>query len=155
MLNHSLFKSLLFFATGGVYQKTHLLDIEKLGGIVKFMTFTTVAFLVGSIAISGLPPFNGFVSEFFIYWGMLKGLTAGNTLLSITMVISFASLAFIGAMALLCFTKVFGVVFLGSPRSDYHGTPDRGFVHHEGRHGGPDGHDRADRHTAALRVLRA
>jgi formate hydrogenlyase subunit 3/multisubunit Na+/H+ antiporter MnhD subunit len=123
VLNHSLFKSLLFFATGGVYQKTHLLDIEKLGGIVKYMTFTAVAFMVGSIAISGLPPFNGFVSEFFIYWGMLKGLTAGKTLLSIAMVISFASLAFIGAMALLCFTKVFGVVFLGSPRSDYHTTP--------------------------------
>jgi NADH:ubiquinone oxidoreductase subunit 5 (subunit L)/multisubunit Na+/H+ antiporter MnhA subunit len=123
VLNHSIFKSLLFFATGGVYQKTHLLDIEKLGGIVKFMTFTAVAFLIGSIAISGLPPFNGFVSEFFIYWGMLKGLTAGKTILSITMVISFASLAFIGAMALLCFTKVFGVVFLGSARSDYHETP--------------------------------
>ena len=123
VLNHSVFKSLLFFAAGGVYQKTHLLDIEKLGGIVKFMTFTSVAFMVGSIAISGLPPFNGFVSEFFIYWGMLKGLSVGNTLLSIVMVVSFASLALIGAMALLCFTKVFGVVFLGSPRSDYHGTP--------------------------------
>jgi hydrogenase-4 component B len=123
VLNHSLFKSLLFFATGGVYQKTHLLNIEKLGGLVKFMAFSAVAFLVGSIAISGLPPFNGFVSELFIYWGMLKGLTAGETLLSITMVASFASLAFIGAMALLCFTKVFGVVFLGSPRSDYHETP--------------------------------
>ncbi|TAL31064.1 MAG: hydrogenase [Spirochaetes bacterium] len=123
VLNHSIFKSLLFFATGGVYQKTHLLDIEKLGGIVKFMAFTATAFLVGSIAICGLPPFNGFVSEFFIYWGMLKGLTAGNTLLSIAMVFSFASLAFIGAMALLCFTKVFGVVFLGSPRSEYHEAP--------------------------------
>lgn len=121
VLNHSIFKSLLFFAAGGVYQKTHLLDIEKLGGIVKSMTFTTVAFLAGSIAISGLPPFNGFVSEFFIYWGMLKGLTAGNLLLSIAMVIVFASLALIGAMALLCFTKVFGIVFLGSPRSEYHG----------------------------------
>lgn len=120
VLNHSIFKSLLFFASGGIYQQTHLLDIEKLGGLVKFMTFTAVAFLVGSIAISGLPPFNGFVSEFFIYWGMLKGLTSGNILLSVAMVISFASLAFIGAMALLCFTKVFGIVFLGSPRSVYH-----------------------------------
>lgn len=123
VLNHSLFKSLLFFATGGVYQKTHLLDIELLGGMVKFMTFTAVAFLVGSIAISGLPPFNGFVSEFFIYWGMLNGLMAGKMFLSIAMIVSFASLAFIGAMALLCFTKVFGVVFLGSPRSRYHETP--------------------------------
>lgn len=123
VLNHSLFKSLLFFAAGGVYQKTHSLDIEKLGGIVKFMPLTAVAFLVGSVAISGLPPFNGFVSEFFIYWGMLKGMVAGDTLLSIVMVFSFASLAFIGAMALLCFTKVFGVVFLGSPRSHFHDEP--------------------------------
>ncbi len=123
LLNHTLFKSLLFFATGGVYQKTHLLDMEHLGGLVKFMSFSTVAFLVGSLAISAMPPLNGFVSEFFIYWGMLKGLTAGKTLLSITMIISFASLAFIGAMALLCFTKVFGIVFLGSPRSTYHEKP--------------------------------
>jgi len=123
VLNHSLFKSLLFFAAGGVYQKTHLLDIEKLGGIVKFMTFTAVSFLVGSIAISGLPPFNGFVSEFFIYWGMFKGLSSSNILLVIVMVLSFSALAFIGAMALLCFTKVFGVVFLGIPRSRYHEEP--------------------------------
>jgi hydrogenase-4 component B len=123
VLNHSIFKSLLFFATGGVYQKTHTLNIERLGGLVKFMTFSAVAFLAGSIAISGLPPFNGFVSEFFIYWGMLKGITTGNTLLSIAVIIAFASLAFIGAMALLCFTKAFGVIFLGSPRSDYHGVP--------------------------------
>jgi hydrogenase-4 component B len=123
VLNHSLFKSLLFFSAGGVYQKTHLLEIDRLGGLVRFMAFSAVAFLVGAVAISGLPPFNGFVSEFLIYWGMLSGLTSGRTLLSIIMVVSFASLAFIGAMALLCFTKVFGVVFLGTPRSEYHETP--------------------------------
>jgi hydrogenase-4 component B len=123
LLNHSVFKSLLFFVTGGVYQKTHLLDMEHLGGLVKFMPFSTVAFLIGSIAISAMPPFNGFVSEFFIYWGILKGLLAGKTLLSITMIFTFAALAFIGAMALLSFTKVFGIAFLGNSRSEFHETP--------------------------------
>jgi formate hydrogenlyase subunit 3/multisubunit Na+/H+ antiporter MnhD subunit len=123
VLNHSIFKSLLFFSAGSVYQKTHILDIEKLGGIVKYMLFTSIAFLIGSIAISGLPPFNGFVSEFLIYWGMLKGIKGGNIFLSIMVMVAFASLAFIGAMALLCFTKVFGIVFLGSPRSNYHEKP--------------------------------
>ena len=118
VLNHSLFKSLLFYAAGMVYQKTHTMEIEKLGGLAKSMQFTAVAFLIAAIAISGLPPLNGFISEFFIYWGMFKGLK-GGIFLSVALVISISGLAFIGAMALLCFTKAFGVVFQGSPRSAY------------------------------------
>ncbi len=121
VLNHAVFKSLLFYAAGIVYQKTHTVDIERLGGLAKTIPFTTTAFLIGSIAISGLPPLNGFISEFFIYMGMFKGLQS-NILLSASLVLTISGLAFIGAMAMLCFTKAFGVVFLGSPRSHYPDT---------------------------------
>ncbi|MEZ4525597.1 MAG: proton-conducting transporter membrane subunit [Desulfobacterales bacterium] len=118
VLNHSIFKSLLFYAAGMVYQKTHTMEIEKLGGLAKSMRFTAIAFLIGAAAISGLPPLNGFISEFFIYWGMFKGLK-GGIFPAVVLVISISGLAFVGAMALLCFTKAFGVVFQGSPRSRY------------------------------------
>jgi hydrogenase-4 component B len=121
VLNHSVFKSLLFYAAGIVYQKTHTVDIERLGGLAKNLPFTATAFLIGSLAISGLPPLNGFISEFFIYLGIFKGLKS-NILLSVSLVLTISGLAFIGAMALLCFTKAFGVVFLGSPRSHYPDT---------------------------------
>ncbi len=123
VLNHSIFKSMLFYSAGGVYHAAHILEIEKLGGLIKTMTWTAVFFLIGSIAISGLPPFNGFISEFFIYWGLVSGLQSGSIPLAVSLLISFAGLALIGAMALLCFTKAFSVVFLGSPRSVYPGTP--------------------------------
>jgi len=123
LLNHSIFKSLLFFGAGAVYQKTHELDIERLGGLSKTMRHTTVFFLIGSFAIAGLPPFNGFVSEFVIYWSMIAGLAQSRLSLMVTLVLSFAALAFIGAMALLSFTRAFGVAFLGSPRHEHHEAP--------------------------------
>src|SRR3989339_562300 len=67
VLNHSLFKSLLFYSAGSVYQQTHTRDMEKLGGLIKSMPRTAGLFLIGAIAIGGIPPFNGFVSEFLIY----------------------------------------------------------------------------------------
>ena len=73
-LNHSLFKSLLFYGACNVYQATHTMDIEKLGGIGKRMSHTAFLFLIASLAICGLPPFNGFVSEFLVYNGMFTGL---------------------------------------------------------------------------------
>jgi formate hydrogenlyase subunit 3/multisubunit Na+/H+ antiporter MnhD subunit len=118
VLNHSIFKGLLFYGAGAVYQKTHTKDIEELGGVVKQMPYTAVLFLTGSIAISGLPPLNGFISEFLIYFGLLSEFEINNTLLTIISILSIAFLAFIGAMALLCFTKAFSVVFLGIPRSE-------------------------------------
>lgn len=121
--NHALFKSLLFYAIGSVYQQTHLVNIEKLGGVIKFMPYTAGCFLLGSLAICGLPPLNGFISEFFIYWGMLRGLQTDYLVISVALVLAIAGLAFIGAMALLCFTKAFSVIFLGSPRSDYAKPP--------------------------------
>ena len=118
VLNHSIFKELLFLAAGSVYTKTHTKDIEILGGLIKSMPKTAFLFLIGSIAICGLPPFNGFISEFLIYFGMLKGLMVTNISALVTFVLVIAGLALVGTMAILCFTKAFSIIFLGSPRSE-------------------------------------
>lgn len=118
ILNHSIFKELLFLAAGAVYKQTHIKDIEKLGGLIKTMPTTALLFLIGSVAISGLPPFNGFISEFLIYMGLLKGFGIKDVNVLIILVLSIASLALVGTMALLCFTKAFSIVFLGMPRSE-------------------------------------
>ncbi|MEW5844089.1 MAG: proton-conducting transporter membrane subunit [Bacteroidota bacterium] len=119
ILNHSLFKSLLFYGAGSVYQQTHTLNIEKLGGLVKRMPKTTALFLIAAVAICGLPPFNGFISEFLIYSGLFSGLKSFNFSLSLFMLSAIVSLVLIGGLAILCFTKVFGTVFLGTERSEY------------------------------------
>lgn len=116
-LNHSLFKSLLFYAAGNVYQATHTMDIEKLGGLVKRMPQTTVLFLVAAIAICGLPPFNGFISEFIIYTGLYNWLANATLISLLAAIFSATALALVGGLAMLCFTKAFGIVFLGSERS--------------------------------------
>jgi len=118
VLNHSLFKSLLFFTAGSVYQQTHTRNIEHLGGLIKKMPKTALFFLLGALAICGLPPFNGFISEFLIYSGIFKSLLPGNLLTDVILLISFTGLALIGGLAVFCFTKVFSIIFLGSPRSD-------------------------------------
>jgi NADH:ubiquinone oxidoreductase subunit 5 (subunit L)/multisubunit Na+/H+ antiporter MnhA subunit len=115
-LNHSLFKSLLFYAAGNVYQSAHTMDIEELGGLGKQMPRTAFLFLIAAIAICGLPPFNGFVSEFLIYNGMLAGFQHANLSFLSLLVFSLFSLVLIGGLAILCFTKAFGTVFLGTSR---------------------------------------
>lgn len=122
-LNHSLFKSLLFYGAGNVYQSTHTMDIEKLGGLVKRMPHTTLLFLIAALAICGLPPFNGFVSEFLIYNGMFTGLHGSDKGLLSSIVFALFGLALIGGLAMLCFTKAFGAVFLGTGRSNLQHTP--------------------------------
>jgi formate hydrogenlyase subunit 3/multisubunit Na+/H+ antiporter MnhD subunit len=117
-LNHALFKSLLFYTAGNVYQATHTLDIEKLGGLIKKMPQTALLFLVAAIAISGIPPFNGFVSEFIIYIGVYNWLSDASLVSLLAAVSTTSGLAMIGGLAMLCFTKAFGVVFLGSARSE-------------------------------------
>lgn len=118
VLNHSIFKELLFLSAGSVYTKTHTRDIESLGGLIKSMPQTAVLFLIGSVAICGLPPFNGFISEFLIYIGMFKGLSIHNFFTVIMMLFAIAGLALVGTMAILCFTKAFSIIFLGMPRSE-------------------------------------
>ncbi len=116
VLNHSIFKELLFFAAGSVYLKTHTRNIELLGGLIKKMPYTALLFIIGSVAICGIPPFNGFISEFLIYAGMIKGVPASSMSLFIILILSIAALAMVGTMAMLCFTKAAGIMFLGNPR---------------------------------------
>ncbi len=119
VLNHSLFKSLLFYATGAVHKIFHTRNIEQLGGVIHKMPHTAFLFLLGSMAICGLPPLNGFISEFLIYSGLIRGLSAGTAYESLVMMLALTALVMIGGLAIFCFTKVFGVVFLGTPRKDY------------------------------------
>lgn len=117
VLNHSLFKSLLFYGTGGVFKVYHTRNIEQLGGVIHKLPQTAFLYLTGAIAICGIPPLNGFISEFLIYFGLIKGLSAGSPYQAITLVLAIISLALIGGLAVFCFTKVFGMVFLGVPRT--------------------------------------
>lgn len=115
-LNHSLFKSLLFFASGNIYTATHTRNMEHLGGLIKKMPVTAVAFLTGAMAIGGLPPFNGFISEFMIYSGLIAGIQSQAPETSTLMTAGIAGLAMAGGLSLITFTKTFGIVFLGVPR---------------------------------------
>jgi hydrogenase-4 component B len=116
VLNHAIFKSLLFMGAGTVLHKTGSRAIDLLGGLIKRMKITGTTFLIGSLAISGLPPLNGFVSEFLVYMGGFRGMTLDKTSFAICL-LAIVSLAIIGGLALACFTKVVGVVFQGEPRS--------------------------------------
>jgi len=118
ILNHSIFKELMFLSAGSVYTKTHTRNIEILGGLVKSMPKTATLFLIGSVAICALPPLNGFVSEFLVYFAMLKGLSINNFAVLTTLIFAFSGLALVGTMAILCFTKAFSIIFLGMPRSE-------------------------------------
>ena len=119
VVNHALFKGLLFLGAGAVLHGTGTWEIDDLGGLLKRMPWTAATFLVGAVAISGLPPLNGFVSEFLIFWGAFKGgiLTSGPVAVPLLAVI--AGLALIGGLAVACFTKAFGIIFLGEPRSEH------------------------------------
>ena len=119
LINHAIFKGLLFLCAGSVYKATGTRDIEKLGGLIKKMPQTTVCFLIGAMAISALPPFNGFVSEWLtlqaFFLGVLK--VAGGA--KLFLVLCASMLALTGGLAAACFVKAFGITFLAQPRSHY------------------------------------
>ena len=119
--NHALFKSLLFLGAGCVIHATGTRAIDRLGGLAPRMPWTTATFLVGSAAIVGLPPLNGFVSEWVVYQSLLRGASAGGAvqLAGLAAVV----LALIGALALACFAKVVGVLYLGTPRHTLAANP--------------------------------
>jgi hydrogenase-4 component B len=125
ILNHSLFKSLLFMGAGFAIQKTGIRSISSLGGLMKKLPVTGITFLVGSLAISGLPPFNGFAGEFFIYLGSFQGVAMSQSVFAMC-VLSVLSLAVIGGLALACFTRVVGVAFQGEPRVTHTAVDERG-----------------------------
>jgi hydrogenase-4 component B len=117
VLNHALFKGLLFLGAGAVIHATGTRDIEHLGGLIRRMPWTAAMFCTGSVAICGLPPLNGFVSEFLIYVGAFTGL--GLSGVSVWGTATITGLAMIGGLAVACFTKAFGIVFLGEPRTGH------------------------------------
>lgn len=118
-LNHALFKSLLFYAAGTLYKRIHSVEIDRLGGLSRSMPHTTLLFLLASLAICGLPPFNGFVSEFLIYKGLFAGFLGDQSGILWLFIFSVVGLVAIGGMALFCFTKAFGTIFLGLPRTSF------------------------------------
>jgi hydrogenase-4 component B len=117
--NHGLFKSLLFLSAGSVIHAVHTREIDRLGGLSKPMPFTAFSFLLAAVAICGLPPLNGFVSEFLIYLGLFSASGAGDRAAWGLTPFAIPVLALIGGLALACFVKVFGVVFLGTARTSH------------------------------------
>jgi hydrogenase-4 component B len=117
--NHALFKSLLFLSAGSVIHACHTREIDELGGLAKTMPWTAASFLLGATAICGLPPLNGFVSEFILYLGIFQTLgIEGHPQFSLASFLV-PVLALMGALAVACFVKVFGVVFLGVSRAPH------------------------------------
>ncbi len=115
--NHALFKSLLFLGAGSVIHSVGTREIDLMGGLSKRMPWTANCFLVGAVAICGLPPLNGFVSELLIYLGLFHTLQPGSSALANSAALAAPALALVGALAVACFVKVYGMVFLGAARS--------------------------------------
>ncbi len=118
VVNHALFKGLLFFGAGSVLRATGSRDLDHLGGLLKPMPITGATFLIGAAAISGLPPLNGFVSEFLVFTGSLRGGVFLGPQAALPSFAILAGLGLIGGLAVACFAKVFGMVFLGEPRAE-------------------------------------
>jgi len=116
--NHGLFKALLFLAAGSTIHAVHTREIDRLGGLSKRMPLTAFFFLVGAAAICGLPPLNGFISEVFIYLGLFRTVSDVSVLTWALPLAGIPILALVGGLALACFVKVYGAVFLGVPRTE-------------------------------------
>ena len=112
-INHSFFKSLLFFGAGNIYSKMHTTLLDRFGGVAKHMPITAILFFIATIAICALPPLNGFVGEFLIYLGMLDSIREGvNTIYAAA---GLLALSLIGGIVVLAFTKLYSTIFLGVP----------------------------------------
>jgi formate hydrogenlyase subunit 3/multisubunit Na+/H+ antiporter MnhD subunit len=117
VLNHAVFKGLLFLGAGAVLHGAKTAQIDQLGGLGKKMPLVGACFLVGSAAISGLPPFNGFVSEFLIYLGAFGAIFGSSPTAGVAGLGTIVFLGLIGGLAAACFAKAYGIVFLGEPRT--------------------------------------
>jgi hydrogenase-4 component B len=118
-VNHASFKALLFLGAGAVLHATHTRNMEEMGGLAKRMPQTAFFFLIGAVAISALPPLNGFISEWLTYQALLQGFGTTESLLRLIFPLSGAILALTGALAAACFVKAFGITFLAQPRSEH------------------------------------
>jgi hydrogenase-4 component B len=118
LINHALFKSLLFLCSGSVFKATGgLRDMEKMGGLIKAMPATALFFLIGAMGISALPPLNGFVSEWLTFQAFFSGILQSQGAVNFFMILSAAALALTSGLAAACFVKAFGITFLAMPRS--------------------------------------
>lgn len=117
LINHAIFKSLLFLCAGSVYKATGTRNIEKLGGLIELMPWTAATFLIGAMAISALPPLNGFISEWLTFQALFLGALNSSGTVKIFLGVCVAFLAFTSGLAAACFVKAFGITFLGLPRS--------------------------------------
>jgi hydrogenase-4 component B len=117
-VNHAMFKALLFLAAGAVVHGTGTRNMEAMGGLIKRMPWTAACFLLGSAAIAGLPPLNGFVSEWLTFQALLQNLHLESPALNLLFVVAIAALALTGGLAAACFVKAFGITFLALPRSE-------------------------------------
>ena len=122
VLNHALFKGLLFLGAGSVIHAAGSREINLMGGLAKVLPLTATLFLVGAAAICALPPLNGFVSEYLLYLGLFHGVVGTGSVATSAvslMALAVPALALVGGLALACFVKVYGIVFLGMPRRDH------------------------------------
>ncbi len=117
-LNHAAFKSLLFMGAGAVLHATHTRNMEELGGLVKRMPQTAALFLVGSLAIAALPPFNGFISEWLTFQSLLLSFQISTHTVNLLFALGVAALALTSGLAAACFVRAFGITFLALPRSE-------------------------------------
>jgi len=117
LVNHALFKGLLFLCAGSVVKATGIRDMEKMGGLIKVMPWTAAFFLIGAMGISALPPFNGFVSEWLTFQAFFAGILQSQGWIKLLMVLCVATLALTSGLAAACFVKAFGITFLAMPRS--------------------------------------
>jgi hydrogenase-4 component B len=118
-LNHACFKSLLFLGAGNILNRAHTRNMEEMGGLIKRMPHTAVQFLIGSIAISALPPLNGFASEWMVFQALLGGTFIPRPEIAASFPVAIGMLALTSGLAAACFVKAFGISFLAMPRSSH------------------------------------
>ena len=131
-LNHAVFKGLLFLGAGSILHATGIRDLNRMGGLIRTMPTTAFYFLIGALAISALPPLNGFVSEWLTFQSALQAPVLQNGVVRSLLPLFAATLALAGALTAMCFVKVYGIAFLGQPRIAAAVTP---------AHGGRDAHN--------------
>jgi len=117
LMNHAVFKGLLFLCAGSIYNAAHTRDMEKLGGLNRKMPWTSAYFLTGAMAISALPPLNGFVSEWLMLVVLFLGALSAIGGMKLFLALAAAVLALTGGLAAACFVKAYGITFLARPRS--------------------------------------
>lgn len=119
LVNHAAFKGLLFLGAGSVIYRLHTKDMERMGGLSRAMPWTAASFLIGALAISAIPPLNGFVSEWFTYQSLFLAGSGSQWAVRIAAPIAAVMLALTGALAVMCFVKAYGVIFAGPSRSKH------------------------------------